>query len=578
MPDSADLDLAAYYAEHLPADAIDLSVSSPAPAPLGLGAWRDIDSSFVTPGVSEPLRAAIAARYRTLTADDILVCAGAGEALAAVVFATLGTGSTMIADRAAYPSALNAARHCGAEIVSPASGARATLAVLTNPGVPFGDIRDTSGFIAGAIAAGAIPVVDEVYRDLALEGARLEAAADIDPSALSIGDLSKPLGLGGLRIGWVATRNREVLRKVDRELQLLSGGPSSLSVRAAIVALGSFDRSVRDTLESARTNSVAVYAALARHGWTVRKPEAGLTAIAFPPAPIPGEALAGLKAAGYFLLPTSVFGLPGGYRVSLLADASQLNYALGMLSKPNQLPLVLATAELPLSYQPSPTRLDEGRRLVVLSKAPGAGKAKTRLAARLGQQATERLALAFITDTLALASGPGWETIVSLDPPEAAGRLRALAPLATFVAQACGDLGARITQALTAAATAGPAVLIGSDTPDLPASILSEAFEALETHDAVLGPARDGGFYLLGLRQPIENIFAGVEWSTETVFERTARNIASAGKSCAVLQEWQDVDDADSLASLAERLTNADSAPATRAVLESLSVEAPRGS
>ena len=85
----------------------------------------------------------------------------------------------------------------------------------------------------------------------------------------------------------------------------------------------------------------------------------------------------------------------------------------------------------------------------------------------------------------------------------------------------------------------------------------------------------DGGFYLLGLRAPIADIFAGVQWSTGTVFERTAHNIAAAGRSCAVLREWQDVDDADSLSCLAGRLTRAVSAPATRAVLESLAIEAP---
>ena len=549
-----DLDLPAYYSAYLAPGAIDLSASSPKARPLSLGT-ATLDCAFVTFSASASLREAIAARYATLTAEDILICAGASEGLAAVAFATLKAGSTVCAEPATYPSLLNAARHCNAPIVTALESNKVALAVLTNPGVPFGDTQDTAAFITLALAAGAVPVVDEVYRDLTLDGVRLEAAADLHPSAVSIGDLSKPLGLGGLRIGWVATRNHALLKKVDRELQLLSGGPSSLSVTAALCALATFDESVRTTMHTARSNSSAVYASLQRHRWSVRKPQAGLTAVATPPVPVSVAALTRLEAEGYFLLPTSVFGLPGSYRVSLLADPASLDCALGLLARE--------------------TGSVRTRTVVVLTKAPGVGRAKTRLAATLGDRATEQLALAFITDTLALVGSGTWDSVVALDPFDATPELRALAPGANFVPQAAGDLGSRIVRALGAATQSGPALLIGSDTPDLPDSVLSDAFEALETHDAVLGPATDGGFYLLGLRTPIEDIFGGVEWSTETVFERTAGNIAAAGRSCAVLQEWQDVDDGESLSCLAARLARVGSAPATRAILESLAVEAP---
>ena len=556
MSDSPELDLAAYYAAHLAPGAIDLSASSPPPAPLRMEGSK-FDGSFVTPRASEPLRAAIAKRYRALTPDDIVICAGASEALAAVAFATLKAGSAVWAGPATYPSLLNAALHCSAPIVTAIESNKVALAVLTNPGVPFGDIQDTAAFIALALAAGAVPVVDEVYRNLTLDGGRLEAAADLHPRAVSVGDLSKPLGLGGLRIGWVATRDHDLLKKVDRELQLLSGGPSSLSVTAALGALATFDESVRTTMQTAHSNSAAVYASLQRHGWSVRKPQAGLTAIATPPSPISTAALRELAAEGYFLLPTSVFGLPGSYRVSLLADPASLDCALGLLAR--------GTGSV------------RTRTVVVLTKAPRVGRAKTRLAATLGDRATEQLALAFITDTLALVGSGAWNTEVAIDPPDAAPELRMLAPRAVFVPQDAGDLGSRIRGALHGPLRDGPALLIGSDTPDLPVSFLAEAFEALETHDAVLGPAADGGFYLLGLRAPIAAIFDGIEWSTETVFQRTLRNIAAAGFSCAVLREWQDVDDADSLSCLAARLVSSGSAPATGAVLQSLAAEAPHG-
>src|SRR5207248_702384 len=100
-------------------------------------------------------------------------------------------------------------------------------------------------------------------------------------------------------------------------------------------------------------------------------------------------------------------------------------------------------------------------------------------------------------DTLALASGP-WALTVACTPFAWAEALRPLAPAARFVAQTDGDLGARIRGALAdALERSAAAVLIGSDTPDLPRQLIDEAFEALETCDAVLGPACDGGFYLI---------------------------------------------------------------------------------
>jgi hypothetical protein len=558
MPDHSDLDLPAYYAAHFRPGAIDLSASSPRPAavgPLVAGDAAAIDLAHTTPAASRALRAAIAARYESLAADDIIVCAGASEALSAVAFATLTAGATAWAEAATYPSFLSAARHCGAVLRTFGTPGKAILAVTNNPGVPFGDVRDTAVFIAAALAAGTTPVVDEVYRDLTLDGRRIRAAADLHPCAVSIGDLSKPLGLGGLRIGWVATRDRDLLRKVDRELQLLSGGPSTLSVAAAAVALGTFDASVEATLRLARENSEIVYEALARRGWKAHRPEAGLTAFATRPEPVTSEALSRLQAAGYFLLPTSVLGFPGGFRVSLLADPAGLERALDLISG-------------------CPRETPTSNKLVILTKAPGAGRAKTRLAAALGDNATGHLAYAFIADTLALSADRHWDTTVALEPFDAEEALRPLAPSATFAPQAVGDLGTRICHALEAATASGPAVLIGSDTPDLPKSVLAQAFEALETHDAVIGPAADGGFYLLGLRAPFPGIFADVEWSTSTVFAQTTGNIAAAGRSCALLEEWQDVDDICSLSALSERLLGSCSAPATRAVLKAFALEA----
>jgi glycosyltransferase A (GT-A) superfamily protein (DUF2064 family) len=99
------------------------------------------------------------------------------------------------------------------------------------------------------------------------------------------------------------------------------------------------------------------------------------------------------------------------------------------------------------------------------------------------------------------------------------------------------------------------AVLIGSDIPDLPESILSEAFRSLDDHDAVLGPARDGGYYLIGFRRDtfVPDVFRGIEWSTDRVFAETRRKLEQATRSVYLLPEWSDVDTPEDLRDLKER-------------------------
>jgi aspartate/methionine/tyrosine aminotransferase len=98
-------------------------------------------------------------------------------------------------------------------------------------------------FIDRSLAVGGIPIVDEVHRHIGLDGESVpRAAADLHPAAVSIGDLSKPLGLAGLRVGWIATRNRRVRQRIERTLQLIVGGPSALADIAALAAFEAFDQ------------------------------------------------------------------------------------------------------------------------------------------------------------------------------------------------------------------------------------------------------------------------------------------------------------------------------------------------
>lgn len=97
-------------------------------------------------------------------------------------------------------------------------------------------------------------------------------------------------------------------------------------------------------------------------------------------------------------------------------------------------------------------------------------------------------------------------------------------------------------------------VLIGSDSPDLPKAIVREAFRALDTRGAVIGPSRDGGYYLVGFSREAFTpaIFEGIEWSTGEVFEETLRKLKSEGIRVHRLPVWRDIDRPEDLASLIE--------------------------
>lgn len=209
------------------------------------------------------------------------------------------------------------------------------------------------------------------------------------------------------------------------------------------------------------------------------------------------------------------------------------------------------------------------RVLVVLAKWPEPGRAKTRLTEAIGSADAMALAHAFLADTLALAERSGAdELLVAYAPRGARAEFRRIAPHVRLVAQPNGVFGSRLRAALMAGHARGArVVLIGADSPTLPANRLRTAFRRLDAADVVLGPATDGGYYLIGARRTLpSSIFARMPWSTSTVAAETLRRLASAQLRVAVLPRWYDVDDAVGVARLSRdhRLAHA---PRTRAAL-----------
>jgi rSAM/selenodomain-associated transferase 1 len=189
-------------------------------------------------------------------------------------------------------------------------------------------------------------------------------------------------------------------------------------------------------------------------------------------------------------------------------------------------------------------------RIVVFAKAPVPGRVKTRLIPALGAQGAARLAGEMLARTLEEAKASGLR-VELCGEPDAAG-WGAHLPDVPFVAQGEGDLGARLARAAQRVIGEGEAVLlIGADCPDLDRSLLRAAAEALESHDAVMHPAKDGGYVLLGLRRFDPSIFEDIAWSTETVAARTLERLSALGWSVRLGQTLADVDEPDDLALLA---------------------------
>ena len=186
------------------------------------------------------------------------------------------------------------------------------------------------------------------------------------------------------------------------------------------------------------------------------------------------------------------------------------------------------------------------RQLVVFVKAPRIGTVKTRLAAAIGPVAAWRF-YRTATDRLlrTVGDGPGWHTSLAVTPDEFCRHGRYWPDRIARFAQGRGDLGRRMG-AVMATRPLGPVVIVGSDIPELRHRHIAEAFAVLETHDAVFGPAADGGYWLVGLkRRPLRpDIFRNVRWSTEHALADTLRNLPH-GCRTALLETLNDVDTVD---------------------------------
>ena len=179
-------------------------------------------------------------------------------------------------------------------------------------------------------------------------------------------------------------------------------------------------------------------------------------------------------------------------------------------------------------------------RIIIFVKAPRAGFVKTRLAAAIGNEAACN-AYRQLTETLLANLAPLPHAELRFTPNDAENEITPWLSVAwTARRQGEGDLGERLHRAFIEAN--GPAIIIGSDCPQVDLSDFRISAKALQTHDAVIGPATDGGYWLIGLNAPCPALFKEIEWSTGGVLQSTLAKADEAGLSVQLLRELADVD------------------------------------
>lgn len=183
-------------------------------------------------------------------------------------------------------------------------------------------------------------------------------------------------------------------------------------------------------------------------------------------------------------------------------------------------------------------------RSVLFTRFPDAGKAKTRLIPAIGADGAAAVHRILTERTIATLKSINCPIEIHYTGADKAAFGKWLGDDLIFVAQPDGDLTDRLLAALQPA----PVLFFGSDTPDLKDHHIEQAITALQDHDAVIGPAEDGGYYCIGVNGSYPFLFEDMPWSTDQVLPETLKRIAAHGLTCKTLEILSDCDTPDDLA------------------------------
>ncbi|MGH7799786.1 MAG: TIGR04282 family arsenosugar biosynthesis glycosyltransferase [Thermodesulfobacteriota bacterium] len=204
--------------------------------------------------------------------------------------------------------------------------------------------------------------------------------------------------------------------------------------------------------------------------------------------------------------------------------------------------------------------------LLIFLKYPEPGKVKTRLTQYIGKEKAAHI-YSVIAEAIIhhVSKSREYKTIIFFDPPERKSDVENWLPNndCKFLPQEGNSLGERMANAFSKAFSLGAekAVIIGTDCMDISNDLISEAFATLDITDVILGPAEDGGYYLLGLKKLIPEIFNYIDWSTDRVLNQTLKTLREKGLRFQLLQTLKDIDTANDLndellSKIHERISN----------------------
>lgn len=193
--------------------------------------------------------------------------------------------------------------------------------------------------------------------------------------------------------------------------------------------------------------------------------------------------------------------------------------------------------------------------ILLFIKSPELGRVKSRLALEVDEETALDVYKSFVLDIAEALKKRSQPLTIYFHPWTSNESVRrCLGEDFSYAPQRGEDIGERMENAFKDSFSEDivKAVLIGSDIPDLATTVMDEAFSSLELQNAVIGPASDGGYYLIGFRKHafLPDVFRGITWSTDSVFQQTMEIFRRFGMSVHVLPEWNDVDTLDDLRSL----------------------------
>ena len=185
-------------------------------------------------------------------------------------------------------------------------------------------------------------------------------------------------------------------------------------------------------------------------------------------------------------------------------------------------------------------------KLSIFARLPVPGQVKTRLVPAVGEEGAARIYARLLAHTVEVAKESGLDFELRVTGGEVEAFHSLFGSNVAVVDQGGGDLGAKMGR------VEAPAMLIGSDCPGISVPLLQAAAGALDDRRVVLGPANDGGYYLIGFTEPVPFLFEDMEWSTPKVLPETLTRLAARGYGPAILPELADIDTGEDLAAWPE--------------------------